>query len=386
MEGAVFTVYRNDNGTYVDNGTPYITDSDGEFQIRLRESKDSDPKFAYNTLYKIMETTAPDGYDMPDPVPEYYFYFSNEEDNEHTLPTDIPQNAVDLSKNEHTVFVENVRNTTDIVVKKVWKDSTGATIDHNGNPIMVNVVQQVIGPKDSEENDADDGKSIRYRVDSYWNNDPGIPESLAKGIEVGSTIEFTIKGNFNENYQPPIGIKSGAKIIEGTINWNFATKYYTARAVVTENHVVFGVVLDQYDLTSFAVRPVDDSTSSDNEMVLQENEVDVLELEAGNGWKAYIEGLPLTGEFNGKPVRYTYYVQEIELPNYTVSYDNNTGITSGVITVTNTAKETPTHELPSTGGTGTYWYTAGGALLVMAAGCLLVYRRNGRGKEDGVSS
>lgn len=45
-----------------------------------------------------------------------------------------------------------------------------------------------------------------------------------------------------------------------------------------------------------------------------------------------------------------------------------------------------THELPQTGGPGTTLYTIGGLLLLIAAGLLLLYRKNKCGKEDFASS
>ena len=54
------------------------------------------------------------------------------------------------------------------------------------------------------------------------------------------------------------------------------------------------------------------------------------------------ENLPLTGtDENGNTVNYYYYVVETPVTNYDVSYDNNSGIKSGAITVTNTATDNP---------------------------------------------
>lgn len=69
---------------------------------------------------------------------------------------------------------------------------------------------------------------------------------------------------------------------------------------------------------------------------------------------------------------YVYYVKELEYPEYSVEYINNEGITSGVITVKNTADYEI--ELPETGGVGTYVYTLGGLTIIAGAimlGCIL---------------
>ena len=55
----------------------------------------------------------------------------------------------------------------------------------------------------------------------------------------------------------------------------------------------------------------------------------------------------------------------------------------GTVTITNVHVE---YVLPETGGVGTHLYTAGGLLLIMAAGILLLYNHRKRGKEDFSSS
>ena len=59
---------------------------------------------------------------------------------------------------------------------------------------------------------------------------------------------------------------------------------------------------------------------------------------------------------------------------------------SYTITITNTPVEVPEYELPETGGIGQIPYTAGGLLLMTAAGLTLLYNHKKRGKEDPASS
>ena len=62
------------------------------------------------------------------------------------------------------------------------------------------------------------------------------------------------------------------------------------------------------------------------------------------------------------------------------SSENNNGINSGTIKLTN--RETNGYELPETGGGGTMAYTTGG-LLLMAVPLLLGLRRRRRREADG---
>ena len=85
------------------------------------------------------------------------------------------------------------------------------------------------------------------------------------------------------------------------------------------------------------------------------------------------DGLPESDE-NGKP--YLYYVQEVGTSNiWQVTYGNNRGITSGIITVTNKVTVDYTYELPRTGGSGTKNFVLFGAFAMILAGCGMVVTR-----------
>lgn len=112
-----------------------------------------------------------------------------------------------------------------------------------------------------------------------------------------------------------------------------------------------------------------------------------LTLSKADNWSTTLDNLPLSvTDDDGNTVTCSYCIQEIPVPNYTTSYENNGGTTSGTITVINTAVDTPGYELPETGGPGTIWYALGGMLLIVSAGILLVYNHSKRRKEDAASS
>ena len=57
---------------------------------------------------------------------------------------------------------------------------------------------------------------------------------------------------------------------------------------------------------------------------------------------------------------------------------NNDGIQSGEITIINKQNE-EVITLPETGGTGTYWYTMGGVLLIAGAAFLIYIKHMQKG-------
>jgi len=411
LEGAVFTVYEYNPSTGADdleaqenwtetNIGPYRTDRNGIFRIRWKEG-DTECGYKPNTLYKVVETAAPDGYEMPDEQVPYYFYFSSETDTEHVLPQNLPASAVDLSQKDKTEYVENVRNKTDIVVKKIWKDKDGKVVEH-GSPIELTLYQKACSASSGSSGAGEAG--VSYEVLSYWNpgGTPLKKKTTITNAVVGSTIEYTIQApGCNENNHQPIECGHGLEPIMVNANgkddterygkWNYGTiTSYTGQAIVTANEVKFLVAdNNSYDIETFEVRCIGSSIPGpDSDGVI--NKIKDFTLSPGNSWREEFGNLPLTDKVKAEDgsdsiVYYYYYVEEKSVTGYETSYENNTGITNGIITVTNTAKDTPGHELPETGGPGTRPYTLGG-LLTLFAGCLLLYRNKKRGKEDFASS
>ena len=104
-------------------------------------------------------------------------------------------------------------------------------------------------------------------------------------------------------------------------------------------------------------------------------------------WHLTISDLPrATRNADGtKGTDYLYYVKEVDVDGYElVDAENNAGINSGVIKLTNRQKAG--YELPSTGGAGTAPYIIGGLLLCTAAVILLCYNFKPRRKEEPTSS
>lgn len=96
---------------------------------------------------------------------------------------------------------------------------------------------------------------------------------------------------------------------------------------------------------------------------------DPVTLEKAQGW-AY--------SWSDLDSNYYYTVEEV-LPEdwklWTVSYVNNGGIQTGLITITNVVSDEFTYELPNTGGTGTRNYVLFGTLAMILAGCGMVVTR-----------
>lgn len=183
IPGATFGVFKYDMNTQ-SYGTEavktYTTDENGKFVI-TRAEKDNEGNvlrtyYEYNTLYKVVETKAPEGYLIPENHQNYYFYFSDMEGETVTLPniTDpsiVPSTAVayDLSAVGHTEYVENVKNTTEITVQKKWQNKEGNEITHSGN-VTINLYRKSdISQSESIISEGEFVKSVTIYSEDKWN-------------------------------------------------------------------------------------------------------------------------------------------------------------------------------------------------------------------------
>lgn len=283
-----------------------------------------------NTLYRLVETQAPKGYALPDNVEDtaIYFYFSDTEDTEHTLPDNIPDTTVDLTKESSVFYAENEKATTDITIQKQW-------LKQNGEPDA--------GHKGSIQVDV-------YRKESASTGGKGETSALSGEIRIGSTETWATAWQTISSETHPKGTKitfslattsqwesaptvllNGSVLDPTTRAWNGENSLHTYSFVMTaDENVILGSISWNSSVWSFSG------------------------ITAEENWTKTISDLPKTGiNAEGKKIFYVYYIKELTNGNYDTSYENNGGISSGTITVTNKMTENPSYLLPETGGTGT---------------------------------
>ena len=103
-------------------------------------------------------------------------------------------------------------------------------------------------------------------------------------------------------------------------------------------------------------------------------------LNKGNGWSFTWSGesqIPAADE-NGK--KYYYLVKEVATGNWVTEINNNNGIQTGKIFITN--KVYSGYVLPSTGGMGTVPFAAVGGMLTVGAALLLAKRKKHEEKGE----
>lgn len=111
LKGAKFTVQGYINGKWTDIGKEYLTDSDGSLNIQYGDKKSSGEKaYEYNIAYRIQETQAPAGYQLPENPSVFYFWFSQGQTEPSDKPSDFPSNAADISVGSYRATAANQRS------------------------------------------------------------------------------------------------------------------------------------------------------------------------------------------------------------------------------------------------------------------------------------
>lgn len=383
VAGAEFTLSKLDSSGWTIYKNSLVTDQTGEihFAKAATESTNSAP-VEYNTLYKLVEIKAPNGYLLKENTS--YFIMLQPGQAESTAYQAATQNAVGvtLPKQEDVTFATYGKTTVlqvensklELTVRKVWKNADGTIMSEDQkneqSEIKVDVFKK-------GENTAFD--TVTLNSANGWT----AQVDLTKCKDLKSNTKFEAKeqdGNnyiisymdgFGKEHSANDAYQSGDTIV--VVNQLKPTEL----SVVKKWNGQDGSVLpsdkepDSIQLKLFKVE------STGGKTLVQVDGEDTVTMTKMSGWKYTFTNLDPTAH---------YVVEEASVSGYTVSYTYPDGSSDvapgGTVTITNT--EAPTYELPSTGSPGgTVPYTAGGAAIALAA-VLCGYnsrRKRKRGEE-----
>ena len=370
LSDAKFQLEAYENGQWTDV-KQYVTSQSGNSVMS---------GLMQDTLYRLHETAAPEGYLLPDPTPYHYFVISK---NAYTLPTDSgfvegrdSFALYKLGENESFgsfyYYCNNARNPDyvkegDLLVKKAWKnfDDTDITDTSNLPEIVVRLTKHVANP----------GHRILLQLD-----DGSGTKVFAKNINDGGDVYVTV---WSQNYQN--WLDAGVTITATGESAPDGKPIYKISNIISDITIKSTKVYynggDFY--TTAGGTPITGTTDT---------EVGKVTLNSRNGWSARFENLEIDDGI-------TYTIKEMSVEGYTVSYTlNNEALEAGAsfalgkntgsngngdtIVITNTAEESGGYVLPSTGGTGTKLYTAGGGALMLAALVCGVCRKRRRERRE----
>lgn len=383
---AEFKLQQYDGTQFVDvKDKIYTTNEKGQFTIEK-----SGADYLTNTLYRLVEITPPNGYALPENPEEeaVYFYFKDDSDTTHILPTDIPAKAIDLNSESKQVYVENEPNLTSVTVEKKWNNSDGTPLASPPDSIDFDLVMY------SSKEKPVSGKSatvIGQIVNTEYNKvrmtfagDTLYTEDTVMTLKVTYPQRGDIQHNggivpvIYWNNQTISPVKTEEPENESGITW-----VYECKLKAGENQIYGKLVHngDSHNIEATYQSPTQPTNTEVKRIPYT--------LSSSDKWRMTIPNLPRSDKDEaGSTVYYSYKVEEINTStDYKVSYSTTNGVTSGLITMVNTKtpeQEEPTYELPSTGSPGgTVPYTAGGAAIALAA-VLCGYnsrRKRKRGEE-----
>lgn len=374
LPGAGFSVYAYDTeqgdwGT--DTVHTYTTDSNGTFTIQKEDG------YQTNVLYKIVETTPPEGYLIPDNQPEYTFYFSPDGQTEEgatlpTLPTgEVMNGAVDLTtESPSNAYIGNAKNITEITVEKQWQDQSGNPVQRTTGEVTIQLYQTT-----SPNSGSDGGTRVGYSANCNGQPKTGEFAGVSVGDKVKVSVTYTWEaGNYGVEPSGWTGVSAG------TGSYSNGATTYDYVCTIADSLISFNTGDQVSSIASITCTLLESGSAPTSGTGYGEPVVLHADSDEDLNWRYTFTNLPLTyTDESGNTVTYYYYVREASVSNYTTRYSNNSGITSGTITVTNRAVENPSYELPDTGGAGAGGYVLGGGLVTATALWLLLRKRRRRG-------
>lgn len=307
----------------------------------------------------------PDSSKSDDPLEDGYTY-AVEETNK---PADYNVSYTDQYGKEtqtgftsgDSVTITNMKKTDWLKVEKKWLAEDGKTA-LKGTELPVSITVQLYKVNDSGVGEKVDGKTLELNAGNNWKGQfTGLDENAQYYV-----VE-----------EPEV---TGFKVTYSHTDLNAASTGDTVKVTNTKKRTetTLNVVKKWEDSDS---NPLTENLPDKITLVLyekgtnQEKAREEVRPDADGNWKYTFTELNPEKE---------YYVEEVSVEGYTVSYTNDAGNPAqpGATIVVTNCKNAPGYELPATGSTGTAPYTTAGAVL-MGAALVGGYRRKRRQERRG---
>lgn len=399
LKGAEFalTAYDKESGSWNTAQVTARTDEHGKITFVPIEGANETSKVyvSVDTLYKLVETEAPNGYVL-DAKPLYFIWMQNDMQNDASVQKKqeeayIKATGKDKETDAADPDVANYKSVTyfqtghsyeqkftnapkQLELQKVWADEDGKIMSSPPDgvtEIQLNVYKYTgtVFNKDTATLE----QTVKLNTGNDWREKLLLTDSnentryYVEEVDVPNGYKVTYKNRAGEQTQ--LGYADGDKVT--VTNQKRPTKLTVYKNWRDQNGTLTSSTVAKISVTLHG-KPKQGMTGNETTQPAT--------LTAEGGWKHVFKNLNPD---------YLYTVEESPIPGFTVSYSypdgssETTGVApGGTVTITNT--ETSTYELPSTGSPGgTVPYTAGGAAIALAA-VLCGYnsrRKRKRGEE-----
>lgn len=392
LQGAEFelTAYNNQNSSWdTAQKVTARTDEKGEITFVPKEGTNDTSKVyvRVDTLYKLVETKAPNGYVL-DAKPLYFIWMQNDasekanqkeayktatgkkKETDKVDPDGTSYQDVTYFQTRHSYERKFTNAPMQLEFEKVWADENGKVMSPPDGVKEIKLkVYKYTG--DVFNKDTAEVQTVTLNTGNLWRETLLLKDSdentryYVEEVNVPNGYKVTYTNRVGEQTQ--LGYADGDKVT--VTNQKRPTKLTVYKNWCDQN----GTQTSNSTVKEISVtlhgKPKKGVTGGETTKTAT--------LTAKGGWKHVFEGLDPD---------YLYTVEESPIPGFTVSYSYPEGSSDvapgGTVIITNT--EAPTYELPSTGSPGgTVPYTAGGAAIALAA-VLCGYnsrRKRKRGEE-----
>lgn len=345
LPGATFKLTHWDGSKWSEADGNYTTDTDGQILFRYTEDqvKPNVVKVKRGVLYKLEETTPPNGY-IGDSTPHYFLMLAANQTKDDPAIAEVVR-ASGVAESEITFVAANqteqmyVKNTAkQITIRKVWQDANGReekNVDHE--PITVKLTRYGANGQKDEGWSADitlsSGNNWTYTYpDTSKTVEPDEP--LKDGYtyaveETNKPADYNVSYTDQYGKETQTGFTSGDSVTITNMkktDWLKVEKKWLAedgKTALKGTELPVSITVQLYKVNDSGVgEKVDGKT---------------LELNAGNNWKGQFTGLDENAQY--------YVVEEPEVTGFKVTYshtDLNAASTGDTVKVTNTKKRTET--------------------------------------------
>ena len=395
LQGAKFelTAYDRQSGSW-DTAQTVTAYTDEKGEITFVPATGTNPSKVYvsvDTLYKLVETKAPNGYVL-DAKPLYFIWMQSDasekanqkeayktatgkkKETDKVDPDGTSYQDVTYFQTRHSYERKFTNAPMQLEFEKVWADEDGKVMSPPAGvtEIQLNVYKYTEAV--FNKNTAEFVKTVTLNTGNLWREKLHLKDSDENTRyyveEVGVPDGYKVTYTNSAHEQTQLGYADGDKVT--VTNQKRHTKLTVYKNWCDQN----GTPTSNSTVTEISVtlhgKPKDGMAGEKTKQTVT--------LKAEDGWKHVFEDLNPD---------YLYTVEESPIPGFNVSYSYSEGSSEttgvapgGTVTITNT--DAPTYELPSTGAPGgTVPYTAGGAAIALAA-VLCGYnsrRKRKRGEE-----
>lgn len=344
LPGATFKLSRWNGNDWSEVKNDCTTDTNGQILFRYAESVDAGVvQVERGVLYKLEETTAPNGY-IGDSTPHYFLMLDANQTKDDAAITNVVQKS-GVATSKITFVAANqteqmyVGNTAKkITIRKVWQKADGTVDTGSHNDITVTLTRT---DKATGQVDTSWSADITLSSSNNWTyiypdtSKTPTPDDPLDDNYTYAVEETNKPDNYNVSYtdqngnEQHTGFTSGDTVVIKNMQksgWLKVEKKWLAEDGKT--------ALKDADLPeSITVQLYKVNDSGVGEKV----EGKTLKLNAGNYWKGQFTGLEEDAQY--------YVVEDPQVAGFKVTYshtDLNAAPTGSTVTVTNTKKRTET--------------------------------------------